>query len=442
MKKIITLFLCALLLCVSVTGCSKKTLLSPKDPVTLTLWHVYGEQADSPMNRMVEEFNLTVGQEKGVLVSVTNVTSTSKIGPQLQDILAGKPGTAELPDLFSCHSTATAYLGADKLVDWNQYFSQEERSNYVSEFLEDGTVDGRLVSFPVSKSTYALFVNGSQFDRFSADTGVTYEMLSTWEGFFDAAEKYHEWSGGKAFAALDYLIRHVELDMLASKGDFEYTEDGWYDLSDPALKASWLKFAKPLVQGHIVVSDAYSNTQVMTGEVLSGIGSTAAIIYYNDTVTYPDNTSEPTNLRVLPLPKSGDGKEFMPQTGVGLAAFKTTDQKAEAASVFLHWFTEGTRNLDFVAETGYMPVNNEAFDAIDSYEFADAGYESLYDSIRTMRNTCTPVVRPDFGNFYDRTNLLYDTLREQQGLLAERADAGEDVDALAAEVWDIFCSIE
>ena len=180
----------------------------------------------------------------------------------------------------------------------------------------------------------------------------------------------------------------------------------------------------------------------MTGEVLSGIGSTAAIIYYNDTVTYPDNTSEPTNLRVLPLPKSGDGKEFMPQTGVGLAAFKTTDQKAEAASVFLHWFTEGTRNLDFVAETGYMPVNNEAFDAIDSYEFADAGYESLYDSIRTMRNTCTPVVRPDFGNFYDRTNLLYDTLREQQGLLAERADAGEDVDALAAEVWDIFCSIE
>ena len=32
----------------------------------------------------------------------------------------------------------------------------------------------------------------------------------------------------------------------------------------------------------------YSNTQVMTGETLAGLGSSAAILYYNDFVTYPD----------------------------------------------------------------------------------------------------------------------------------------------------------
>lgn len=44
-----------------------------------------------------------------------------------------------------------------------------------------------------------------------------------------------------------------------------------------------MQFARALAQGHVVVSDLYSNTQVMTGEVLGGLGSSAAILYYNDT---------------------------------------------------------------------------------------------------------------------------------------------------------------
>ena len=47
------------------TGCGgSKTLLSPKDPTMLSIWHIYGEQADSPMNRLLTEFNDTVGKTK------------------------------------------------------------------------------------------------------------------------------------------------------------------------------------------------------------------------------------------------------------------------------------------------------------------------------------------------------------------------------------------
>lgn len=62
-----------------------------------------------------------------------------------------------------------------------------------------------------------------------------------------------------------------------------------------------MEFARSLAKGHIVVSDLYSNTQIMTGEVVSGIGSSASILYYNDTVTYPNNTSEPMGLQVFPI---------------------------------------------------------------------------------------------------------------------------------------------
>ena len=442
MKRYLSALLAALLLLGCLSGCGGKTTLDPDEPVTLTMWHVYGEQADSPMNRLIAEFNATVGQEKGILVTVTNVTSTSKISAQLEAALAGDPDTPEMPDLFSTHTNTAEELGTEHLLDWNTCFSEDELKNYVPEFLADGTMDGKLAVFPVSKSTYALFLNGSQFERFSADTGVTYDALSTWEGFFDAAAKYYDWSGGKPFCAFDYLIRHIEFDVMAQSGDLEYTEDGWYDLADPVLKESWMKFARSLAQGHIVVADAYANTQVMTGETLGGIGSSAAITYYNDTVTYPDNTSEPTNLKVLPLPRTGDGEQYMPMTGVGLSAYATTEQKAEAAAVFVRWLTEGERNLDFVVETGYMPVSNDAFDAIGGYEFPDEGYASLFAAIKTMRDGYTPVVRPAFGGYYDKVDALYEGLRQMQGELRERSDNGENADALAKEIWDFFCSVQ
>lgn len=442
MKKLFLLVLVAVLLLCALTGCAKGSkLLDPNAPVTLNLWHVYGEQADAPMNRLVEEFNATVGREKGVVVSVTNVTSSSKISGQLYDAQNGVPGAAEMPDLFSCHTNTAFTLGAENLVNWKEHFKEEELSEFVPEFIEDGMLEDSLAVFPVSKSTYALFINGSQFERFSAQTGVTYDQLSTWEGFFAAAESYYEWSGGKTFCAFDYLIRHVELDILARGEELTYTESGWYDMESAAVRESFDQFMLPLAKGHIAVADQYANTQVMTGEALCGIGSSAAVNYYNDVVTYPDNTTEPTNLRVLPLPRTGEGSEFMPMTGVGLAAWKTTEQKAEAAAVFVKWFTEGERNLDFVVETGYMPVSNSAYDAIEGYEYPDAGYEDLYEAIRTMRQEYTAVVRPDFEGYYDKVDELYGFLREMQAELADRLAAGESAEALAQECWAFFTTI-
>ena len=49
--------LAALVPGLALAGCGgSKTLLSPKDPTMLSIWHVYGEQADSPMNRLLTEF--------------------------------------------------------------------------------------------------------------------------------------------------------------------------------------------------------------------------------------------------------------------------------------------------------------------------------------------------------------------------------------------------
>ena len=243
MKRWIALALTVLLLLAALSGCAKKTTLDPKDPVTLTMWHVYGEQADSPMNRLVEEFNQTVGREQGIIINVTLMSSTAQIGEKLLAAQAQTPGVPAMPDLFFCHNNNIEELGVENMLDWQTIFTEEELSAYVPEFLDDGRVDDTLCVFPVSKSTHLLFVAGSQFDRFAADTGASYGDLATWSGFFDTAAAYYDWSGGTPFCAMDYLIRAVELNAMERGAGDLYTADGWYDFENTALRDSWMEFA-------------------------------------------------------------------------------------------------------------------------------------------------------------------------------------------------------
>ncbi len=443
MKSRILILPLLLTLVLSLSGCS---LFAEKEPVELSLWHVYGEQADSPMNLLVQEFNQTVGQEQGVRIKVTGMSSAAKIGGYLLEAQQGSQDTHELPDLFTVHISDALALGEDNIVDWNDYFPADELSEFVPGFLADGTAeDGKLLIFPLSKSTQLLMLNGSGFARFSQATGVTYEDLATWEGFYDAAGKFYDWSGGEPFCAMDYPIRAVELNAMEHGAEDLYTEAGWYDTENAVFKESWMQFARALAQGHIVVSDLYSNTQVMTGEVLCGLGSSAAILYYNDTVSYEDGRTEPMDLHVIPMPMTEGADALMTQAGVGLCAYKTTERKAEAAALFVRWLTESERNLDFVAQTGYMPVRNGAFDAIadyDSFPEPTEAYQSLYAALRTMREEYVPMSEPRFTGYYNRVNALYDGLKQLQRELPARVAAGEDVDALAEETWSFFQTVQ
>lgn len=444
MKRTIAIILASLMLILPAVlgGCSERSLLDPGSPVTLTMWHVYGEQADSPMNRLIEEFNRSVGRERGVIIDVTLMSSTAQIGEKLLSAQKGAAGALEMPDLFFCHNNNAAELGAENLIDWQEIFSADELQDYVPDFLEDGMVGERLAVFPVSKSTHMLFIAGTQFERFSSATGVTYESLQTWDGFLSAAEKYYEYSGGKPFCALDYPIRAIELNAVAQGAGELYTADGWYDLENEKLRESWLKFATAIAQGHIIVSDLYSNTQVMTGEVMAGLGSTASILYYNDTVTYPDNTSEPMDIQILPPPAAAGTDLLVTQAGVGLCALKSTDQKAEAAALFARWLTDAERNLDFCVETGYMPVNRASFAKISGYEFKSEAYKKLYTAINQVNDTATAVREPSFAGYYQKIYSLYDSLRELQKTMPSRCKNGESATALAEELWELFCGIK
>ena len=189
-------------------------------PTTITIWHVYGGQTDSPLNDLIDVFNNTVGVEEGIRVEVAMVSDNKNIHNGIIAAAAGEPGSPKLPDMFvSYPKTVLALPDQSILVDYRDYFTEDELAAFVPAFLEDGEVDGHLVCLPVAKSTELLFVNKTDFDRFSAATGVTLDSLRTWEGLFDACCVYEEWtdsltpdieSDGKAFLAHDYHFDYFQ----------------------------------------------------------------------------------------------------------------------------------------------------------------------------------------------------------------------------------------
>lgn len=177
------------------TGCGQK---KTKDPITVTLWHVYGGQTESPLNDLIDQFNETIGKEENIWVQVGSVTNTNTIHENVLASAFGDPGASELPDMFvSYPKTVLAMPDDTVLVDYCDYFTKEELDEFIPAFLEEGVIHDRLSILPVAKSTEVMFVNKTAFDRFAKETGADIEDLRTWEGLFAMSEQYAEWTDNK-----------------------------------------------------------------------------------------------------------------------------------------------------------------------------------------------------------------------------------------------------
>ncbi|MDO4531462.1 MAG: hypothetical protein Q4C06_05725, partial [Bacillota bacterium] len=85
-----------LLVCmVLLTGCQGGQP-ADREPVNISIWHVYGGQADSPMNDMIDLFNATVGRKQNIQVETTMISNTNNIHDDVLAAVNGDPGAAEL----------------------------------------------------------------------------------------------------------------------------------------------------------------------------------------------------------------------------------------------------------------------------------------------------------------------------------------------------------
>jgi multiple sugar transport system substrate-binding protein len=373
MKPILAFFLVvATSLCCVLTGCNNEFGLDPKKPVTLTLWHNYGGIMRTTMDELLDTFNSTVGKEKGIIIDCTSINSSAVLQEKLMMAAKGDPGAPDLPDITTCYPKVAVTLAEKKLlVDLGEYLSKDELSQYVTSFIDEGTIDGKLYVFPIAKSTEVLFVNQTLFDRFSKATGTNIENLSTFEGIVEAAIAYHKWTDantpdvqndGKAFFAIDSLFNLMQVGMeqlgisFIENQELVVTGDTYDHIYETLFEAA--------VKGGYAIYDGYSSDLSKTGDIVCSIGSTAGILFYGDTITYEDNVTETVEYSVLPYPVFRGGRPVAIQRGSGMAVIGSDKTKEYAAAVFLKWLTEPEQNMKFISETGYLPVTDSAFGTV------------------------------------------------------------------------------
>lgn len=57
------------------------------------------------------------------------------------------------------------------------------------------------------------------------------------------------------------------------------------------------------------------------------VASSASVLYYSDTVTYLDNTSEKVTITSMPCPVFEGGDKLVMQRGVGMCTVKSTPER-------------------------------------------------------------------------------------------------------------------
>lgn len=437
------------LLC-TVSGCAgeNKSVLDPKNPAVITVWHAYNAYAKTIFDEKVTEFNETRGMELGIVVDTYGYGSSGELDEALFNSANKMIGSDPLPDVFTVYPDSAYRLDQlAPLVELEEYFNAEELSQYRPEFLSEGVwgEDGRHKLVPVAKSTELLFLNETGWRKFCSETGVSDDALKTWEGLVSAARKYYEWSGGQPFLGMnsfsDFAVLTAVQDgtdpFSGGKSSFVYPEE--------TARKAWEAYYVPHINGWYK-SSVFNQDGLKSGSLLAYIGSSAGAGYFPGEVIVDGENQYPIECRVLPYPTFEGGHDYMAQRGADMGIFRSREVSESASAEFLKWFTDPEQNIEFTASIGYIPVENEAFTSIEELERfvqmsdnTDAVKKSVTAALEAMQEGKFYVRRP-FENSYEVNELFSRSLERKAELdlnkLAIRVESGEDRQAVISGLLD------
>lgn len=451
------------------------SVLNKDDPTTITIWHYYNGVQLMSFDEAVEEFNNTVGLEKGIIVEAYSKNSVSELADSVVASVKKDSGADVPPDIFATYAE-TAYVvdQLDGLADMSKYFTGDELNEYIDEYIAEGEFsgDGSLKIFPMAKSTEVMMLNYTDWEKFAGETGVTTDDLKTWEGLVDVSEKYYNYTDdltpdipndGKAFFGRDSIANYMSIGAKQLGSEFVTVDkDGntKLNIEKDALRRLWDNYYVPYVKGYFTAQGRFRSEDAKIGIIMALVCSTTGAMYFPTEVTIDDDYTYPIDNLVLPVPNFEGTDPYIVQQGAGMSVLKSDEKSEYASAVFLKWFTEKERNVNFSFESGYLPVKKDAcnFEEIEKVS-AESGKE-LTDICKSTLSTAIDEINeynlytmPPFKNSADvRTfleNRIQDTAQEAYAEATEKISSGESRDTVIEEYtndaafdkwYDSFCT--
>jgi multiple sugar transport system substrate-binding protein len=207
-------------------------------------------------------------------------------------------------------------------------------------------------------------------------------------------------------------------------------------MDNPEFRHVWETCYAPSVTGGFAIYSGYSSDLAKTGDIICSTGSSAGVLFYGNTITYSDNTTEQVDYTILPFPTFANGNKIAIQRGNGLMVAKSDKKRETAAAIILKWFTSPSQNIRFIAETGYLPVTDEAFETLTQQVLQTFENKNVRQLLQTVTNMYTEYdffVAPTFESFDDiskRYEQLYKSILTQERQTYLKDTKTDFVDAL------------
>ena len=368
--------LCAAALALGCAGCGGSA--GPEMPAKVTnimVWTYYnGDQLES-FTSLVNQFNETVGAQKGIKVSTESQGSVNDLETSVMDSAEGKVGAAAMPNIFSAYAdTAYALDQMGMVVDLAPCLTEEEKAQFVEGYLSEGGFgeDDSIKIFPVAKSTELLFLNDTDWQAFADAADVRYENLATMEGLTAAAEKYYNWTDaqtaapddGKALFGRDAMANYMLVGAQQLGDTIFAVKDGrmTVNFERDVARRLWDNYYVPFVRGWFAATGRFRSDDIKTGNVLAYVGSSSSATFFPTRVTNDANESHEISLKTLPAPQFEGGEAVAVQQGAGMVVTAAKEEEVKASVEFLKWFVRAENNIAFSVGSGYLPVTRKAND--------------------------------------------------------------------------------
>ncbi len=435
----------------SSSSASSTASFSPDHPVSLTVWTYYNGDQLETFNKLVDTFNSTVGQEKGITVESSSQGSVNELESTVLDAAEAKVGAEALPNIFSAYAdTAYTVDQMGLIADLSPYFTEEERAAYIEGYLTEGDFDGNgsIKIFPTAKSTELLFLNDTDWQTFADATGATYDDLATMEGLVDTAEKYYNWTKEQTGTGMSLFGRDAMANYFLIGAEqlgctlFDVKEGKMtLGLTEEVARKLWDNYYVPFVKGWFDAIGRFRSDDIKTGNIIGYVGSSSSATYFPTQVMTSDTESHDIALKVLPAPQFANAvKNVTVQQGAGMAVTNRSEAEVAASVEFLKWFTQPENNIAFAVGSGYLPVTHAAND-MDAIRASGLSLTDKMDAILTgaveATNTLDLYTPPAFAGGADARNVLSYNLSDlasaDRATIQERVDAGQSAEEAEAE---------
>lgn len=435
MKKLLSLIL---LISTVLTGCSANSKQSDSDGVTeITFWHSMDGVFAEIVNEQIDEFNNTIGKEKGI-----KVTGVFQSWPGTTGLTTAMSADdiKNMPDVIQLYGENVDIIRDYERTVWAEDFINNESSRVKKEDLIPNTVsahliDEKMIGVPYTASSLMLYYNMD----YLKEAGFN-EPPRTISQMADMMKQISEKT--KADKGLNVAISQYELEnFIATQGKngtyFGNNESGhnkhmtkFSEEGKAALKrflAEWEKIVK--TRSYKEVNDSINE------EFAQGLNA-MTIMTSSRIPTIDELVGDSFEWGVAPIPtvSENDVVGAYP-SGSGLYIIdRESESKKQAAWEFISYMISPQAQVKWVGRTGYTPVNIHVKE-LEEYKKAVESQPKLQQSMENLVNTPKTVVPSFVPNSSTIGTTIKDTMRAfGSGLISKEEAYNEIVNGIAKAI--------